>query len=273
MSAYTFKEDVCSAIEGANIGKEIIFFESTSSTNDAAIEIGRQRDDPEGIVVIADSQTGGRGRFGRKWESPPGANLHFTVLLKPRFSPQHASLMTLAAAIAVTRAIRDKAEIHAEIKWPNDILINGKKTGGILSEIKARGDLIDILAVGIGVNVNMTPDMMGGDIKELATSLKIEKGDPINRADLFRAILAELETYYKYILKGDKGAIIRDWLSLNSTIGNTVTVKNLDSIITGTAESINASGELILRLASGEAKTICAGDVTIVKKKPENKKS
>ena len=264
MNSNTFKDEVCAPITGAAIGREIIFFESTSSTNGAAIEIGRQRDNPEGIVVIADTQTGGRGRFGRKWESPPGVNLYFTVLLKPRLTPQYASLITLVAAIAVTHAIKKQTEITAGIKWPNDILINGKKMGGILTEIRARADQIDILAIGIGVNVNMTPEMMGDDIRALATSLKIEKREPVNRSTLFRAILAELDKYYKILLNGDKRVLIQEWLGLNSTIGNTIMVRNQDSVLTGVAEGINESGELLLRLATGETKTINAGDVTII---------
>ncbi len=270
MNDNTFKDEACAPIPGAIIGREIIFFSTTSSTNDAAIEIGKQRDNPEGIVVIADEQTGGKGRFGRKWESPHGVNLLFTVLLKPKLTPQQVSLITLVAAIAVTHAIRKLTGVTAGIKWPNDILINGKKTGGILTEIKACANQIDILAIGIGVNVNMTPDMMGKEIRTLATSLKIEKGTSLNRAVLFRAILAELETYYKILLRGDSVTLIQEWLSLNSTIGNTVSVRNQDSVITGVAEGINESGELLLKLESGETKTIYAGDVTILKKGSED---
>ena len=261
------EKEVRTAFRGGTIGREIVFYESTVSTMELAFELSRQHDNPDGIVVVADSQTGGKGRFGRKWTSPPGVNLYFTVLLKPELLPKDVSLITLAAAVAVARAIREYSGLNAEIKWPNDIMINNKKTGGILTEMKALSGRIDVLAVGVGVNVNMTRDMMGTEIKDSATSLRMEKGEVLNRLGLFREILSGLDKYYKILLNGDKGALINEWLSLNSTIGNSVLIKNQDTVLTGIAEGISDEGELVLRLASGNTKLISAGDVTIIKKK------
>ena len=260
------ENEACSAFKGDIVGREIIFFESTVSTMDTAIGIGRERDNPDGIVVIADTQTGGKGRLGRRWISPPGVNLYFTVLFKPPFLPKEASIITLMAAVAVARAVREYAGLNARIKWPNDIMINGKKMGGILTEMKTDGGRISILGVGIGINVNMTRNMMDSEIEALATSVEIEKGEAVDRTDLFRNILAELEKYYKILLNGDKGALINEWLSLNSTIGRRVKVQNQDKVMTGIAEGISEKGELVLILSSGEKKIISAGDVTILKK-------
>lgn len=259
------KERLESVRNGEIIGTEILFLDSTTSTNDVAMETARKREKPEGIVVIADSQTHGKGRLGRKWLSPPGVNLYFTVLLKPPFSPPEAQLATLAAAVAVATAVREFAGIKAEIKWPNDILVNGKKTGGILLEMKTGRSGINILCIGIGINVNMSMDELPEDIRSLSTSLKTESGSHIDRAEFLGCILAEMERTYKILLNDDKRALINEWIHLNCTVGNKVTVKCHDKVVTGTAEGINDYGELIVRLSSGRLETLSAGDVTILK--------
>lgn len=251
--------------KGDIIGKEIIFFESVSSTNDTAINIGKKRDNPDGIVVIADEQSHGRGRFGRSWVSPPGVNLYFTVLLRPPILSRNASLLTLVSAVAVTTAIRDYTGLNAEIKWPNDILINGKKTAGILIDMKSDSNSLYFLAVGIGVNVNMSPEIMPEEIRPHVTSLKTEIGKSLDKITLLSQILAELENHYKILLNGNKLALINEWLRLNSTIGKKVRVQNQDRIISGTAKGIDETGQLILRLSSGKIETVSAGEVTMLK--------
>ncbi len=250
---------------GDIVGKEILFFDSLPSTNDRALEIGRQRQDPEGIVVLADMQTRGRGRLGRTWISPAGVNLYFTVLFSPPSSIDETRLITLAAPVAAVRAIRGSAGLKAGIKWPNDILIGGKKAGGILIEMKPLGNKKNLLAVGIGINVNMSVKTLPADIRDLSTSLKTEKDRPVDRLNLLREMLAEMERSYKFLLTGNRGALINEWIRLNSTIGNQVTVKNENSVITGVASGINESGELLITLSSGETETVRTGDITLVK--------
>jgi BirA family biotin operon repressor/biotin-[acetyl-CoA-carboxylase] ligase len=259
------KEEIDAVFKGEIIGKEIVFLDTVTSTNDVAIELAAQRKNPEGIVVIADTQTKGRGRFGRVWVSPPGVNLYFTVLLNPPFSSKEAPILTLITAVAVVTAIRRHTGLNAEIKWPNDILINGKKTGGILLELKSAGNMINLLVIGIGVNVNMSLDELPEDIRAPATSLGVESGKFFNRIQLLGKIFKGLERTYKILLKGDKEALINDWIRLNSTLRNKVTVKNHKRIISGIAENINNNGELIIRLPSGETETVTAGEVTILK--------
>ncbi|MBI5100123.1 MAG: biotin--[acetyl-CoA-carboxylase] ligase [Nitrospirae bacterium] len=259
------KEKFDTVFHGDIIGKEIIFLESTTSTNDVAMKTGRKRENPEGIVVIADSQTHGKGRLGREWVSPPGVNLYFTVLLRPPFPPGEASILTLTAAVAVVSAIRNYTGVNAGIKWPNDILVNGKKAGGILLEMKAAKNRINLLAAGIGLNVNMPLYELPEDITSLSTSLKMETGESVDRVRLFGKILAEIENTYKILLNGNKRALINEWIRLNSTLTKKVTVKSPDKIISGLAENINDNGELIIRLPDGKTETVNAGDVTIVK--------
>ncbi len=268
-------EELKSVFKGEIIGREIIFFKSTTSTNDRAMEIGQQRENPEGIVVIADAQKHGKGRLGRRWISPPDVNLYFTVLLRPPFLPKEASILTLMAAVAVVSAIREYVGLNAGIKWPNDILVNGKKVSGILMEMKSDMDRINLVAIGIGVNVNMSLNVLTKDIKPLTTSLKEESGNYINRVKLLRKILAELEHSYKILLNGNKRALINEWLRLDSTIGNKVMVQRVapfgqnrmdrDNVISGVAEGIDDDGQLIVRVASGALKKVNSGEVTILK--------
>lgn len=275
------KGEIRAVFKGDIIGREIVFYEVTTSTNERAMEIGQLRNSVtsrsyrhqsqrrkgrlEGTVVIADAQEQGRGRLGRGWVSPPRVNLYFTVLLEPLFSPKEVSILTLMTAVAVVSAIREYVDLNAVIKWPNDILIGNKKVGGILTEMKSDIDRINFVAVGIGVNVNMPLSMLPKNVRSVATSLKEEKGEPINRVELLGVILAKLEYWYKVLLKGKRKALLSEWLRLNSTIGNKVKVKTQDRIISGIAEGISGDGELIVRLFSGAVEKVYAGEVTILK--------
>lgn len=264
-------ETLRNAFKGGTIGREIIFFESVDSTNDAAMEIGAQREEPEGIVVIADGQKSGRGRLGRSWVSPPGGNLYFTLLLRPFFPPREAPLLTFMAAVAVVSSIREHTGLSAVIKWPNDIIVGDKKAGGILMEMRADAERIKLIALGIGVNVNLFPEMLPEGVREVTTTLKQESGRGIDRIKLFEVMLGSLEHWYKILLDGDKKVLINEWLSLDSTIGREVKVERAglsvdDNIISGIAEGINDDGQLLIRLSSGEIEKVSAGDVTILKK-------
>lgn len=251
--------------KGDIVGKEIIFFQSTTSTNDKAFEIGRKLEDPEGIVVVADAQECGRGRFGRQWLSPPNTNLYFSLLLKPPFYQKDIPLLTLMSAVASASAIREFAEINAAIKWPNDIMVMDKKVGGILTEVKSEGGNIIFVVIGIGINVNISLNKLPEDIRAVTTSLKIEKGQSIDRAEFLGFILGKLEYWYKIFLKGNKRVLIDEWLMLNSTIGRSVRVQLSDGVISGIAEGIDSEGSLIIRLPSGDIKKVYAGEVTILK--------
>lgn len=258
------REKINNLSKGDIIGREIIYLESATSTNDVAGEIGQQRENPEGIVVIADAQTSGRGRLGRAWISPPGVNLYFTVLLKPPFPPAEASFITLSTAVAVAVAVREYTGITAEVKWPNDIMINNKKAGGILVELKSVRNGIRLLSVGVGLNVNMSLNEPG-DLTQLATSLISEKGEPVDRIGLLGVILAEMEKTYKILLSGDKGVLISEWIRLNCTLGREVIAKGRERVISGTAENITDNGGLIIRTPSGGVETLNAGEVTVLK--------
>src|SRR5205823_4934887 len=174
------------------IGRDIQVFQETSSTNDVVEKLARDGVS-EGVVVFAESQTRGRGRLGRKWLSPVRKGLWFSVLLRPDLRPQAATQLMVAASTALARAIRQQTGLAAEIKWPNDILLRGRKVAGILTELNAELDHIKYVVLGIGVDVNLNVADFPAELRKLATSLKIETGRNVSRAELAAAILRELD--------------------------------------------------------------------------------
>ncbi len=258
------ENEIRAAVKGNIIGREVIFFESTTSTNDRAMEFG-QKGYPEGVLVIADTQEKGKGRLGRTWFSPSGVNLYFSVLLRPTFSPKDAALLTLMAAVATVSGIKKNAGLDASIKWPNDILIRDKKVGGILTEMKSDMDRINFVVLGIGINVNLRLGSLHKNIRSIATSLKQETRKSINRTELLGQVLRELEYWYKALLRDRKEPLLDEWRAMSSTLGNKVSVRTKDRVISGIAEDIAKDGELIVRLPSGLIEKVYAGEVTIPK--------
>src|SRR5580692_10641821 len=173
------------------IGRDIRVFEQTTSTNDVIEKLARDGV-KEGVVVFAESQTRGRGRLGRKWISPAHKGLWFSILLRPDLRPQETTQLTVASATALRRAIESETNLKLEIKWPNDILIGGKKVAGILTELSAELDRVKHVILGIGIDVNLDAGEFSAELKKIATSLKIEAGETISRAELATAILREL---------------------------------------------------------------------------------
>src|SRR5256885_2251860 len=184
------------------IGRDIRVFEETTSTNDLVERLARDGV-REGVVAFAETQTRGRGRLGRKWISPPRKGLWLSVLLRPALPPQAATQLTVAAATALVRAIRQSTSLPAEIKWPNDILISGRKTAGVLTELSAELDRINHIILGIGIDVNLSPSDLPPELRGIATSLKIESGSNIHRAELAASLLRELDRDYDLICRGE----------------------------------------------------------------------
>src|SRR5271154_4348754 len=174
------------------VGRDIRVFEETTSTNDVIEKLARDGV-KEGVVVFAESQTKGRGRLGRKWMSPQRKGLWFSVLLRPDLRPQEATQLTIASANALRRAIQSETGLKPEIKWPNDILIGGKKVAGILTELSAEVDKVRYVILGIGIDVNLDANEFPADLRKIATSLKIEAGESFSRPALAVAILQELD--------------------------------------------------------------------------------
>ena len=256
------QNDIKQGLKTKVMGKEIHLFPEIASTNTLAMEMA-SRGSAEGTVVIAELQTSGKGRLGRKWVSPKG-NLYLSIILRPDIPMHKAPIITLMGAVAVTSAIRNMCGVQAAIKWPNDILIANKKVSGLLTEMSAEQDRIRHLVIGIGVDVNMELGTLPPDIRPLVTTLSAEVGIKINRTALLREILRELDRWYQAFLK-NSADVLEEWEKLNMTIGNPIAVSGAGEMLAGLAQGIDNEGRLVVKLDNGTVRTVAAGDVTILK--------
>ncbi len=246
------------------VGRDIRVFQETTSTSDVIEKLARDGV-KEGAVVFAESQTKGRGRLGRKWLSPPGKGLWFSVLLRPELRPQETTRLTVAAATALRRAIHLETGLKAAIKWPNDILANGRKVAGILTELSAELDRVKHVIIGIGVDVNLNAGEFPPELRRQATSLKIEAGHAIARPALATVILRELDADYARIGGGEFGTVADEWEAHCATLGQTVAIRIGERQARGRAESLGEDGALLLRTEHGRIERITGGDVTVEK--------
>jgi BirA family biotin operon repressor/biotin-[acetyl-CoA-carboxylase] ligase len=249
------------------LGKRgIHYYQEIGSTNDRAKELALEGC-PEGTLVIAESQISGRGRLGRKWESPKGGGLYFSLVLRPKFAPSQAPRITILAGVAVCKAIRSiSPSLNAGIKWPNDILIKGKKVAGILTEIDAEIEGIHHIVLGIGINVNTEISALSEELKNNATSLFHEAGQKISRKALLCQVLYEIEKLYKELSISNFSTIIEEWKELNLTINQKVKVESPDGTITGKAIDIDDEGGLIILASNGIKHRITSGEVILLRK-------
>jgi BirA family biotin operon repressor/biotin-[acetyl-CoA-carboxylase] ligase len=258
-------DDLTSRMEKTKvIGRDIRVFQETTSTNDVIERLARDGVQ-EGVVVFAESQTKGRGRLGRKWLSPAGKGLWFSILLRPALRPQEATRITIASATALRRAVHKHTALHAGVKWPNDILINGRKVAGILTEMGAELDRVKYITLGIGVDANMNASDFPSDLRTLVTSLKIELGKPVSRAGLAVDILREFDFEYDRVCTGNFADVADEWEHHCTTIGQTVRVQAQDRHIRGRAESLAEDGALLVRTEHGHLERIIGGDVILEK--------
>ncbi|HEY0550201.1 MAG TPA: biotin--[acetyl-CoA-carboxylase] ligase [Verrucomicrobiae bacterium] len=247
---------------GRVIGRDIQVFQETNSTNDVVEKLARDGV-AEGVVVFAESQSKGRGRLGRKWISPAGEGLWFSVLLRPPLPPASATQLTIAAATAVARAIRSETGLPPQIKWPNDILLEGRKVVGILTELSAELDRVRYVIIGIGVDVNIK--QFPADLADSATSLAAAAGKNFIRAEIAAAILKELDADYARIARGEFSALAEEWEQQCITLGRRVQIHIGERTIAGRAESLDGDGALLLRTDYGHLERIVGGDVVLEK--------
>lgn len=258
-------DDLASRLGGDGvIGREIHVFKETASTNDLVERLARDGA-REGVVVFAESQTKGRGRLGRKWHSPAGTGLYFSVLLRPQLRPLEATQLTVVAATALVRAIEALTPVRPTIKWPNDLLVEGRKIAGVLTELSAELDTIKHLTLGIGLDVNQTANDFPPELRAFATSLRLAAGHSISRPELATRILFELDADYARIRRGKFAAVADEWEARCTTIGHNVSIRIGDRVIRGCAESLDDDGALLLRTQHGRLERIIGGDVTVEK--------
>jgi len=245
-----------------DLGQVLHCREELESTSDLAKELAEQGA-AHGEVVIAEKQTAGRGRRGRTWSSPAGKNLYLSAVLRPQLPPQRAAELTLVASLAVCDACR-QAGVDAGIKWPNDVLVGGRKVAGILTELAAEPDLVHWVVVGIGVNLNAGRDDFPEELRDQATSLALERGQPVPRALFAAALLALLEQWLDRHAEEGFEAVRGAWRERSATLGREVRVDLDGGEIAGVAEDLDGSGALLVRSGSGLVRVV-AGDVRILR--------
>ncbi len=250
-------------LRGSLFGKRVHHFFKTDSTNRVAMELGHAGE-PEGAVILAEEQTDGRGRAGRVWQSERGAGLYVTLLLRPKLAPVHAPLLTMLAGISVHSAIQSQAGLAAELKWPNDILLGGKKIGGILTEMHAEPSQVRFVIVGIGVNVNQ--EKFSGELAGSATSLRKETGRLHSRLELLVKLLQQFESDYNRFLREGPGYVVQRFeLASDFANGKKVRVSTGAETYLGTTAGLSADGLLIVKRENETMTTVLAGDVTEVR--------
>lgn len=243
------------------VGRRILYHPLLGSTMDEATRLAVDGAD-EGTVVIAERQSAGRGRQGRSWVSQPG-NLLFSVLFRPTM--EQLPLVSIIGSLATARAVRKVAGVDPAIKWPNDIMLNGRKAAGILAESAVEGDSVCYAVLGIGINVALNPSD-DDEISAIAISVNEAAGTEVARESLLRQLLLELDDLYRRLRTGGSDAgrsPIDEWSGLLETIGNTVTATFRNESISGDAIGVDSAGNLLLRTETGETITLTAGDVTL----------
>jgi BirA family biotin operon repressor/biotin-[acetyl-CoA-carboxylase] ligase len=241
--------------------RDIVYYGETDSTNARAKDLaikGAQ----EGTLIISEKQTKGRGRKRREWFSPSKGGIYASLILRPNISPNEAPKITLLTAVATAEALLFLTGLDVSIKWPNDILVKGKKIAGILTEISTEMDVIDYVVVGLGLNVNI--DNFPGDIKEKATSVFIETEKPFPRVRIIKEYLKLHEKYYEIFKRIGFEPILNRWKEFAKIIGRRIIVEIIDNKWVGVVQDIDHDGFLILKNNNGESHRIISGDVTFV---------
>lgn len=240
------------------MGQRVIYLKTVDSTNSLAIKLAEEGE-PEGTLVIADQQTGGKGRRGKSWFSPPGTGIWMSLILRPRLPMAQAPQLTLVAAVAVSRALTELAGRKAGIKWPNDILFDRQKCCGILTEMNMESEEVSHVVLGIGVNVNQSEFDFPEELRETATSLRLIAGHPVNRASVARRILERFEAVYdQYVESGSFAPIREQWKEQSITLGRHIAAYTPRGIISGLAVDIDEMGALILENEQGRQKIFSA---------------
>lgn len=256
-------EELQSGLAVRRIGREIRFLADTDSTNRQAYLLGEGNAE-EGLVVFADRQSAGKGRLGRQWVSPPGVNLYLSVLLRPPLPPHAAPQLTFLSALAVARTIETITSLQPTLKWPNDVLVDGRKVAGLLNEMSAESDRVRFVVLGIGVNLNMTADQFPSDLRAPATSLLLAGGRPVVRAVFARELLQQLDRLYGEFLNQGVSPIMTAWEAYCPMVGQSVAVDGEGPSLHGTVAGLDRDGALLLTLADGSTERILAGDVRVL---------
>jgi len=255
------ENDIRKSLRTKVFGKAIYSFDTINSTNIFAKSL-KEADCPDGTLIVADEQTAGKGRQGRRWSSQKGMNLLFSVVTRPRLVQEKMRVLPFGAALAVAGAIEQRTQIKAECKWPNDVLIEGKKVAGMLIETTTQNDDLMTVILGIGININQTefPD----DIKQKATSLKLASHQNVDRVGLLCAVLEELEHRFEQLRHFSPQIILDEWKRRTPMLGGEITLVEHQSSIRVRARDVAPNGALIIEELNGGRREVFAGDVSIL---------
>ncbi|MEN6621878.1 MAG: biotin--[acetyl-CoA-carboxylase] ligase [Smithella sp.] len=243
--------------------RDIIRYVSTDSTNNRAMELAA-RGTPEGVMVIAEAQLRGRGRLERSWFSPEKENIYVSFIVRPSLSPTEASRMVLLAVVAAADALIAATGLTAYVKWPNDILVGGRKIASVLLEMAVEMDAIDYMVIGLGINVNCPAERFPADLREKATSVLIETGKPFSRVFLLNRFLEFFEKEYNALRANGFQPVVNRWKTLTNMIGRKATIRTISGSYEGVITNIDYEGFLILRDDEGSEKRLFSGDITII---------
>ncbi|MBI5076623.1 MAG: biotin--[acetyl-CoA-carboxylase] ligase [Nitrospirae bacterium] len=263
-SAPDLAQDYLLMRTGGDLWKDIIVHDAVESTNDLAMALATKGGVTPGTVLVADQQTKGKGRLGRTWESPAGTNIYMSLIIRPELEPRDTTMLTILAAVAGALALRRSCNIPVSIKWPNDLVVSGKKLGGILTEVRADPDRVALAVIGIGINVNMDLCDLPGAIRDIAASVRMETGKNHSRNEIIIQLLREFEYWYIVLKKEGKRPLLDAWRKNSSTLGRKINVVMHDVTWSGIAEDIDNNGMLILKMRSGERKTVSCGDISFL---------
>jgi BirA family transcriptional regulator, biotin operon repressor / biotin---[acetyl-CoA-carboxylase] ligase len=247
-------------LQSSPFGKRIYHFFKVDSTNRVGLELG-QAGEPHGAIVLAEEQTAGRGRAGRAWHSERSAGIYMSILVRPDLAPAQAPALTLAAGVAIYDAIAELAGVKPDIRWPNDVLLNGKKLCGILTEMYAEPDRVRFVVAGIGINVNHS--RMPESLTKIATSLRIETGRVHSRIELAVRLLRNFESYYNQLLRDGAAPILARFSQVSSYAqGKPVHVSTSQESFVGTTAGLDSTGMLRVTRPDGRTETVLAADIS-----------
>ncbi|MCZ6680313.1 MAG: biotin--[acetyl-CoA-carboxylase] ligase [Candidatus Poribacteria bacterium] len=252
--------EILDGLQTQIVGQEIEIYDQLSSTNDLALQRGIEGG-REGTLILAEHQTGGRGRQGRRWHAPPGSSILASLILRHRLLANQIGLPNLIGALAIAAAIRELTNLPAQIKWPNDVLIHDKKVSGVLTELEYDQDHQPFFVMGFGVNVNTLPADFPNELWASATSLRIEAGREISRVLLIQAILSQIEKNYLCLKCGKIASIIAEANRLLYIQGKWIQIETPAGIFDGVVEKIDLDGGILLQNVSGDRRKLWVGEV------------
>jgi len=266
--------EIASGLNTSIVGREVLYLDSLDSTNNYARKLAEEGCN-DGMSVIAKQQTSGRGRLGRSWESPSDKGIYMSTVLRPPLAPSETPIFTLAAAVAVVSAIRGTTGVKAGIKWPNDIIIEGRKVCGILLEMSSEADQVNYIVMGIGINYSQNEEDFPEELRSKATSLKmatgvlkdstenVAAGLYFSRLSVVRSILRELDTVIQMVLSYNNTKLLDLWRENSGTLGREVSFRLKDVEYRGTAVDITTDGKLSVDCSDGVRRDLLSGEVSV----------